>query len=128
MISSNQIYTFIRGKLLAKYPDIYITSFLEPIPKTFPAVMLRLSGDPTPVSGMTLDGDDEIHRFTFEVHVVVNGTLYTAYEIMNEVEAAFKELKFRKSQSSPVNNSDILVFRLRANFTRLVGAGDPLPI
>lgn len=124
------IYTYVRNKLLAAYPDIYVTGKDEPIPPEGVAVQIHEINHYRLLHGLTLEDLGNMWRVAFEVNVYTNEFQdgpYEAYEIMRVAEEAFEKMFFIEFDCVPITRANNRVTRIAARFERNLGFGDEMP-
>lgn len=125
MITDNQVYTYVKNKVVAKYSGAYVTSSRIYTSETWPTVSI-VCIDGTPISE-TIDFTESNRRSTFDVNVYTNTTLTDAKNIATVVRSAFKECGYRCKVFEPLDNAlDPNIKRYVGRFTRAIGDGDTL--
>ena len=129
-ITRNAIYDYVEKRVNTAERPVYCASRYEPVPNSFPACFITEATHRPDRASITLDfADDQVIR-DFEVQVSSNKVttgLQEAYEIMEDVETAMKELYFIETYCNQVTNIDPSVVRLVARFTRVIGGADAMP-
>ena len=126
----NSIYTYIRNAVKASFPSAYTSSKYEPVPRSFPCVMIRVINSQRILRATTLTFSDKQSRMTVEVQVFSNkkNTSQTeANNIMDCVCNAMNGLFFIQDMREPIDNADATVSRVVSRFHRTVGGGDVIP-
>lgn len=126
----NAIYNFVCNKVLAEYPNAYISSMYEPVVPSFPAVFIREIGLAHNPANVTLSGVQDVRTSTFEVQIQSNQrdtALTEVYDVLNIVTAAFVKLFFVLENTVLLEENDDGLFRLRASFRRVIGSADEMP-
>ena len=121
MASRIEVYNSIANAVNTYDATVYVTQRYEPIPKSIPCVMCQQISKIRTQQYATLCNTDEQHYATYEVQVFANG-LNNAYNIMDVVEAKFKELGFFEELCTPINNGDKSFDRVVARFGAQQGA------
>ena len=128
-MTKNQILSYVRAKLLAKYPKLYITSQRTYAPEQFPCLELK-EVYVSPVRE-NINLADNSYRITMEAQAFSNkqsGAAEEVYKIIRDVELAFNEIGFRMQMCEPTENTkEITVKRHLARFTRIVCSSDTIP-
>ncbi len=125
-----RIYTYVRNKILAVYPDMYVTWGDEPIPQEGVAVQVREIDHYRLLRGLTLEDLGDMWRVAFEVNVYSNRFTDApdeAYEIMRVAERAFEKMFFVESECIPLKRANNRVTRIAARFERNIGQGELMP-
>ena len=129
MITANEIFNHIESEVNLESRPVYCASRLEPVPEEFPACYIVENDHYPRRESITLAfGDEQVERH-FEVHVhsnLINGALAQAYDIMGDVETAFRELYFIETYCGQTNNLDPTVVHLVARFSRIIGGADSI--
>ena len=115
------VYNSIATAITTYDANVYVTQRYEPIPKSIPCVMCQQISKVRSQQYATLCNTDEQSYDTYEVQVFANG-LNNAYNIMEVIEAKFKQLGFFEEICTPVNNGDKSFDRLVARFSAQQGA------
>lgn len=126
----NGIYTYVEGKVNTESRPLYCTGDYEPVPSEFPCVYIHETDHRQMRNAVTLNFTDNQKVMSWEVQVFSNltdGALDECYEIMADIESAFKELCFVEISCSERPNIDPSVKRVIAQFTRVFGDGDQMP-
>lgn len=124
------VYTYVRNAIVTAHSGAHVTSRVEPITKTFPAIKVAEANRIRTQQYATLANDDDQYESTFEIEIYsnkANGAVKEAYDILGTVEGAFKRLGYFETFCDPIDNIDPSVFRIMARFTRQIGMGDSLP-
>lgn len=124
------IYNYIADAIDTDSRHIYCVGVYEPTPSEFPCAYIHETDHRPAQNAVTLGFTDDQAIKSWEVQVFSNltdGALTEAYDIMDDVEIAFKQLYFIETYCSQVQNIDPSVVRVVARFTRVVGDNDPMP-
>ena len=128
--TNNAIYTRIREAVLDEVPTAYCTQTYAPKHTVFPTVFAREIGRLTPSGTPTLSNAQDISERTWEVQVFSNlssGAKEQAYELMEAVKSALRELYFVETFESPLDQQDKNIYCLVARFRRIIGSGEEMP-
>ena len=128
--SRNRIYDYVCNAVLAEYEDAYVSSVFEPVPASFPSVFIREIGCTTEEGNVTFCGSQGVRRSTYEVQIYTvteNTAMSEAYDILDVVIAAFEKLYYIRTSQNVVDGGDAGVYRLVANFRRIIGSADEMP-
>lgn len=126
----NSIYSYVADAINTQSRAVYCVGVYEPTPKSFPCAYIHETDHRPMRDAVTLSFTDEQLLGSWEVQVFSNltdGALSEAYDIMADVEIAFKQLYFIETFCSQVQNIDPSVTRVVARFTRVYGDNDHLP-
>ena len=115
------VYNTIATAINTYDANVYVTQRYEPIPKSIPCVMCQQISKVRSQMYATLCNTDEQSYDTYEVQVFANG-LNNAYNIMEVIEAKFKQLGFFEDLCTVVNNADKNIDRVVARFAAQQGA------
>jgi hypothetical protein len=125
MITDNQVYTFVKNKVVAKYSGAFVTGSRIYTTEQWPTVSI-VCIDSTPISE-TIDFSESNRRSTFDVNVYSNNSLTEAKKIATVVRNAFKECGYRCKVFEPLDNAlDPNIKRYVGRFSRAIGDGDTL--
>lgn len=125
MITDNQVYTFVKNKVVAKYSGAFVTGSRIYTTEQWPTVSI-VCIDSTPISE-TIDFTESNRRSTFDVNVYSNNSLTEAKNILTVIRNAFKECGYRCRVFEPLDNAlDPNIKRYVGRFTRAIGDGDTL--
>lgn len=125
MITDNQVYTFVKNKVVAKYSGAFVTGSRIYTTEQWPTVSI-VCIDSTPISE-TIDFSETNRRSTFDVNVYSNNSLTEAKNILTVIRNAFKECGYRCRVFEPLDNAlDPNIKRYVGRFTRAIGDGDTL--
>ena len=128
--SRKGIYTAVRNAIKAAYPNTNVTGTYVPIPSSFPTVFIREIGHFTPPNVVSFTNADDMHESTFEVQVWTKADtkMDDAYKILDVAKTAFKSLYFVQTSENVVDDgTNSSLFRLTANFRRVIGGGESMP-
>ena len=126
----NSIYTYIADAINTNNRPVYCVGVYEPTPSEFPCAYIPETEHRPSRDAVTLTFTDEQLLDSWEVQVFSNltdGALSEAYDIIADVEIAFKQLYFIETVCSQVQNIDPSVIRVVARFTRVYGDNDQMP-
>lgn len=128
MITKNQIYSYIRGKMLEYEPTLFCTNSRIYASSRFPTMMIReISVVPI---GNGIDLTDNVYRLTWEVEAFSDkktGAEEEAYNLVRKAEEFFNSIGFRMTMNAPTENTkEITIRRHLARFTRVVGSNDEI--
>ena len=125
MITDNQVYTYVKNKVIAKYSGAFVTGSRIYTTEQWPTVSI-VCIDSTAVSE-TIDFEESNRRSTFDVNVYSNNSLTEAKNILNVIRSAFKECGYRCKAFEPLDNAlDPNIKRYVGRFSRAIGDGDTL--
>lgn len=128
MITKNEIYTYIRSKILEYDANVFCTSDRIYASSRFPTMEIKLISA-TPIRE-NVDLSDTSYRFSYEVTAYSDksqGGAEEAYNLVRVAEEAFREIGFRMTYDAPSENiKEITVKRHIARFTRMVCSGDTI--
>ena len=85
----------------------------------------------TPPQTVTFANAQDISERSWEVQVFSNirpGAKEQAYQLMDAVKTALRELYFVEYFESPIDQADKSIYCLVARFRRIVGSGEEMPI
>lgn len=128
--TNNAIYTRIRNAVIAEFPSANCTQTYTASPAKFPTVFAREIGRLTPDGTPTFSNAQDISERSWEVQVLSNinpGAKEQAYDIMDLVKAALRELYFVEYFESPIDQQDKNIYCLVARFRRIIGSGEEMP-
>ena len=128
--TNNAIYTKIRTAAKDSVPYANVTQTYTPAPPKFPTVFVREIGRLTPQETATLSNAQDISERTWEVQVfsdIQPGAKEQAYELLDAVKSAFRELYFVETYETPMEQQDKSIFCLVARFRRIIGSGEDMP-
>lgn len=128
--SRKGIYTVARNAIKTSFPDANVTGTYVPMPSSFPAVFIREIGHITPPNVVSLTNADDMYESTFEIQVWTKGEtkMDDAYKILEVAKTAFKKLYFVQTSEIVVDDgTNSTLFRLTANFRRVIGGGEQMP-
>lgn len=128
--TNNAIYTQIRNAVIAEFPSANCTQTYAATPAKFPTVFAREIGRLTPNGTPTLSNAQDISERSWEVQVLSNikpRAKEQAYELMDIVKGALRELYFVEYFESPVDQQDKNIYCLVARFRRIIGSGEDMP-
>lgn len=126
----NGIYTYVRNAVKAEFPEVYVCGVEEPIPPVGLAVQIVETDVRTPVTGVTLDGQDRQWRVAYDVNVYSNlfeGQKTEAHDVIRVCEKAFRRLYFLEDSRITLQRENNRVTRLAARFSRTIGIDDEMP-
>ena len=125
------VFDYIYNKVIAQYPDAYITSVYEPIVPTFPCVFVREIGNFSNPQNVTFSGSQDVWTSTFEVQIQSNKIdtpMTEAYGIFEVVKTAFTELYYILQSVNILEEGDNGIFRMVASFRKINGIADEMPV
>ena len=128
--TNNAIYSRIRSAALSFAPTCVCTQTYTPVHAQFPTVFAREIGHLTPSNTATFSNAQDISERTWEVQVFSNikpGAKEQAYELMDVVKDALRELYFIETFESPLDQQDKNIYCLVARFRRIIGSGEDMP-
>ena len=129
-ITTNMVYTAIKGAIKDEYPNVYATSEKVNIPSQFPCVEIVEIDTYPERNATTINLTDDQRRSVFEVQAYSNlqsGAALQARNIIDITTAKFRELGYRCTTSGAVlNAADTTIKRHVARYTRFIGGGDTL--
>lgn len=128
--SRDGIYNYVYDAIIAAYPTAYIASVFEPVPASYPAVLIREIGRYTEQKAITLSGEQGVKRLTFEVQVSSNketAPAAEAFAIDDVITEAFARLNFVEDNRAILEDGENGMYRLKSTFRRVVGAADDMP-
>lgn len=126
----NGIYDYVADAVNTLDRPVYCVGVYEPTPSEFPCAYIHTTDHRPSRGAVTLSFTDEQLIDSWEVQVFSNltdGALSEAYDIIADVETAFKQLYFIETYCSQVQNIDPSVTRVVARFTRVYGDNDQMP-
>lgn len=115
------VYNSISNAVTTAFADTYVTQKYELVPESLPCVMCQQIGKQRSLRYATLCNTDQQSYDTYEIQVFAKG-LNNAYDIMEVVEAKFKQLGFFEELCTVVNNADKDIDRVVARFAAQQGA------
>ena len=128
--TNNAIYTRIRNAAVACEPTCNCTQTYSPTWAKFPTVFAREIGRLTPNGTPTLSNAQDISERSWEVQIFSNikpGAKEQAYDLMDAVKGALRELYFVEYFESPLDQQDKNIYCLVARFRRIIGSGEEMP-
>ena len=128
--TNNAIYTRVRAAVLSVEPTANCTQTYTPVQAKFPTVSIREIGRLTPNGTPTLSNAQDISERSWEVQIFSNikpGAKEQAYELMDAVKAAMRQLYFVEYFESPLDQQDKNIYCLVARFRRIIGSGEEMP-
>lgn len=125
MITDNQVYTYVKNKVVAKYEGLFVTASRIYTTEKWPTASI-VCIDGTPISP-TINLEETNRRSTFDVDVYSNKSLSEAKDISNVIREAFKECGYHCKVFEPLDNAlDPNIKRYVGRYTRAIGDGDAL--
>lgn len=125
MITDNQVYTYVKNKVVAKYEGLFVTASRIYTTEKWPTASI-VCIDGTPISP-TINLEETNRRSTFDVDVYSNKSLSEAKDISNVIREAFKECGYHCKVFEPLDNAlDPNIKRFVGRYTRAIGDGDAL--
>lgn len=116
----NEVFTRVKEKIVAEYPNADVDSSYQPTPSTFPHVSLYMSDAFTPANLRDSSVLPKFVSMMFEAQVYSNKTSkkkQEAKKIMGIIVDTMAEMNFRLSILTPVPNlNDASIYRLTARF------------
>ena len=128
--TNNAIYTRIRAAAIECVESCNCTQTYTPVQAKFPTVFAREIGRLTPNGTPTLSNAQDISERSWEVQIFSNikpGAKEQAYDLMDAVKAALRQLYFVEYFESPLDQQDKSIFCLVARFRRIIGSGEEMP-
>ena len=128
--TNNAIYTQIRSAVLDVEPTANCTQTYTAQAARFPTVFAREIGRFTPQQTVTFANAQDISERSWEVQVFSNvrpGAKEQAYQLMDAVKTALRELYFVEYFESPIDQADKSIYCLVARFRRVIGSGEDMP-
>lgn len=128
--TNNAIYTRIRNAAVECVSTCNCTQTYTPTQAKFPTVFAREIGRLTPNGTPTLSNAQDISERSWEVQIFSNikpGAKEQAYELMDAVKGALRELYFVEYFESPLDQQDKNIYCLVARFRRIIGSGEEMP-
>lgn len=128
--TNNAIYTRIRDAAVECVSTCVCYQTYTPVHAQFPTVFAREIGRFTPTKTATLSNAQDISERTWEIQVFCNikpGAKEQAYELMDAVKVALREMYFVETFESPVEQRDKDIYCLVARFRRIIGSGEEMP-
>lgn len=131
MITRNDIFDRVCDAILAYDSEANVTAEPERAPASFPTVWV-IDINWRPEERYTaIDLTDEQVRSNYEVQAFSakdTGAFLEARDLIDVATAAFRELGYRCTYNSPVDNyEDETIARRVARYQRMIGGGDTLP-
>lgn len=114
----NEIYTELRGVILAQFPNAFVTGEYTPTPDKFPCIFIEEADNYT----VSLDGSNkgEVSETMFEINVFSNlqeGRKSQCKKIMNVIDEHMTVRGFSRTMCRPMQNIDPSVYRMLARYT-----------
>lgn len=127
MITDNQVYTYVKNKVVTEYEGLFVTASRIYTTEKFPTASI-VCIDGTPISE-TLNLEESNRRSTFDVDVYSNKSLNEAKNISSVIREAFRECGYHCRVFEPLDNAlDPNIKRFVGRFTRAIGDGDTLNV
>lgn len=121
-----QIFEFIKGEVLAAYPNAYVTDEYVRQPPRMPCVSIEERNNALWRNTRTGSIGFENHAaLMYEVNVYtnnINGKKQLARDILAAADEAFARKNFSRTMISPIPNlADATIYRLTARYQAVVG-------
>ena len=126
----NAVYSYVYDKIIASYPDAYVSGMYEPVVPSFPAVFIREIGKFSNTEAVTMGGVQGVWTSTFEVQIQSNKAdtpLTEVYGILEVIQEAFSSIYYLLTATNNVGTADADTFRLIATFRKVNGEADEIP-
>ncbi len=125
MITDNQVYTYVKNKVVTEYEGLFVTASRIYTTEKWPTASI-VCIDGTPISP-TINLEETNRRSTFDVDVYSNKSLSEAKDISNVIREGFKECGYHCKVFEPLDNAlDPNIKRFVGRYTRAIGDGDAL--
>lgn len=121
--SRNAVFDAIVKAVISEYPNAYCATRLERVPQSFPAVYV-LDRRERVANAASLDGTDNQERSALTIQIFTDdteGAEGVAYSVLSLVHDRLKELMYIFDYNSPEQNTDPAIFRLIAEYHRVIG-------
>lgn len=122
------IFDYVYRRVNTQYPSAYIAGKFEPVPASFPAVLIRRIGEFAQERNRTFSGAQGVMNLTYEVQITSNKTnspATEAWEISDTVTTAFSSMHFALTASNVIEDGE--KYRLVLTYRRIVGYADAMP-
>jgi len=129
MITRNDIYDYAERKVNTESRPVYCSSRYEPIPEHFPACFMYEIGKTDIRESVNLAFTEYVKEVSWEVQVFANNfddAITEANGIMDDVETAFRDMKFLETFCSEMTNGDPSIYRIVARFERTICGADEI--
>ena len=126
--SRNAVYNRLRERILAEFPNAYVTSRMVAKPASFPAILIHEIDRFRPLESTQLNFKDVQWESVFEAQIVsakANTASSEAYDIMDIVRQSFSDIYYREFSETNIDNGD--TFHIIGRFRRKIGGGDEMP-
>ena len=130
IFTKNGVFDYVYTKVIAEYPNAYISSKYEPVVPNFPAVVVREIGNFSNPSNVTFSGSQDVWTSTFEVQIQSNDAntpVSESYGILAVVDSAFTDLTYIKQGVNVIDEGSRGTYRLTATYRRITGIADSMP-
>lgn len=130
IFTKNGVFDYVYTKVIAEYPNAYISSKYEPVVPNFPAVFVREIGNFSNPSNVTFSGSQDVWTSTFEVQIQSNDAntpVSESYGILAVVDSAFTDLTYIKQGVNVIDDGSRGTYRLTATYRRITGIADSMP-
>ena len=130
IFTKNGVFDYVYTKVIAEYPNAYISSKYEPVVPNFPAVFVREIGNFSNPSNVTFSGSQDVWTSTFEVQIQSNDAntpVSESYGILAVVDSAFTDLTYIKQGMNVIDDGSRGTYRLTATYRRITGIADSMP-
>lgn len=124
-MNRNEVYSYLREKILAEFPNAYVTGKYEPKPSAFPACYIHEIDRIRPLQNIQLDYSDVQWESVIEIQIVSAKTstpVSQAYAVMDVARQSFNDLYYREFSETNIDGGDR--FTLIGRFRRTIGGGD----
>ena len=123
----NEVYTRVRERVLAEFPDAVMDSSYQPVPSGFPHITLYQGDASVPAELLDSATYPKFESLMFDVQVYSNKTSGKKQEckaIMDVIDRTLSEMNMRRTILTPVPNlNDASIYRLAARYAVMVDAG-----
>ena len=129
MITRHEIFNKLDTDVNTESRPVYMASRFEPVPESFPACYVAEISRRDIQQYVNLGFTEYVKMVGWEAQVFSNkitGAVDEAHEIMCDVEASFKEMKFIETFCSETPFGDPSIYRIVARFERVIADADTI--
>lgn len=126
----NAVYSYVHDKVIAAFPNAYVSGMYEPVVPSFPAVFIREIGNFSNQENVTFSGSQDVCTSTYEVQIQSNKAdtpMTEVYEIFSVVKEAFYSLFYLHISTNNIGTLDDKNYRIVASFRKVIGEADSMP-
>lgn len=120
----NEIYTYIRNKIKAEFPNVTVTGNTDNVPTKFPTVAISVMSNVAYNKTRDTDSNENHVAVTIQTDVFSNKKntpKSECKEIMAVADNAYEELGFTRNFCEFIPNSESNITRLTARHRAVIG-------